>query len=80
MSDEWIRASEIGNYVYCSRAWWLQRTRALASQNVREVKAGTKFHQQHGRLVTQAIWTRWLAFTLLFAVIAFMTYRILVGI
>ena len=79
MSDNWIRASEISNFVYCQRAWWLQRVQGKASMNVRELQSGTQFHRQHGRLVTQAVWARRFAYTLLFLVVAFITYRIMMG-
>ena len=29
MSDQLIRASEIAEYVYCHRAWWLRRAGAM---------------------------------------------------
>ena len=80
MSDDWIRASEISNFVYCQRAWWLQRVRQVAPTNIRELKTGMQFHQQHGRLVTRAVWTRRLAYTLLFFVMALIAYRIVMGI
>jgi hypothetical protein len=80
MSDEWIRASEISNFVYCQRAWWLQRVGHVAPVNVRELQTGTQFHQQHGRLVTRSLWARRLAYTLLFFVMAFIAYRIVMGV
>ncbi len=49
-----IRASEIGEYVYCHRAWWLGRVQGVASVNVREMEAGTGAHRQHGRQVAAA--------------------------
>ncbi len=78
MSDQWIRASEISNYVYCRRAWWMQRTQGHASVNVQEIGRGTRYHQQHGRLLVQAAWGRRLAFFFLFTFIAFVTYQLLV--
>jgi hypothetical protein len=50
-----------------------------SSTNVRELQSGTQFHQQHGRLVTQAVWARRFAYTLFFLVIAFIAYRIMIG-
>ena len=46
-----LRASEIGEYVYCHRAWWLRRVRGYSSANVRELAAGTAAHTRHGRWV-----------------------------
>jgi hypothetical protein len=77
MSDQWIRASEISNYVYCRRAWWMQRKQGHASANVQEMRYGVQHHQQHGRLLVQAVWGRRLALFFLFTLIAFATYQIL---
>ena len=49
-----IRASEIGEYVYCQRAWWLGWVQGRASLNVREMEAGTGAHLRHGRGVAAA--------------------------
>jgi CRISPR/Cas system-associated exonuclease Cas4 (RecB family) len=45
-----IRSSDIGNYLYCRRAWWY-RKQGLESENRAELTAGTQLHQQHGRRV-----------------------------
>jgi len=46
-----LRASEIGEYIYCRRAWWLRRVRGYSSANVRELAAGAAAHARHGRWV-----------------------------
>lgn len=46
-----IRVSELGEYVYCHRAWWLGRVQGEASANVRELAAGTGAHARHGQAV-----------------------------
>jgi len=79
MSDRWIRASEISNYVYCRRAWWLQRIQGYASENVRELDAGRGYHQRHGRSLAGAIWTRRLAYILLFVFVAYVTFQFLMS-
>ena len=79
MSDQWIRASEIGDYLYCRRSWWLKRSRGVASQNVRELKRGSQHHQEHGQLVQQSVWLRRAAYLLIFVVVALVTYSLVGG-
>lgn len=62
-----IRASEIGEYVYCHRAWWLRHVQGLTSSNVTELAGGTATHLGHGRLVGLASALRTLAILLLVA-------------
>ncbi len=79
MSDKWIRASEISDYVYCRRAWWLRRVRGFSSQNARELAAGTTHHQQHGDLVRRSIWARRLAYAVLFVVVALLAFQMVMS-
>ena len=60
MSEQTIRASEIGSYLYCHRAWWYQR-RGVRSANVRELARGAAAHEAHGRGVRSLGWQRALA-------------------
>jgi hypothetical protein len=64
-----IRASEISEYVFCRRAWWLHRIQGHTSANVRELAAGTAAHAGHGRLVGAASAMRALAILLVVAAI-----------
>jgi CRISPR/Cas system-associated exonuclease Cas4 (RecB family) len=79
MSYQWIRASEISDYLYCRRAWWLKRVRGQASQNEAALTTGTYHHQQHGRSVQRSIWSRRLAYAILFMAVALITFQILMG-
>ncbi len=75
-----IRASEIGSYLYCARAWWYQR-QGTPSSNQGEMTAGSELHRQHGRQVMAAGLTRLLAVILLLValalLVAFCTARII---
>ena len=54
MSDRVIRASEIGQYDYCAKAWWLGSIEGVSPSNVHELQAGTAVHEEHGRQVRRA--------------------------
>jgi hypothetical protein len=75
-----IRASEIGSYLYCARAWWYHQ-QGVASSNQAEMNAGTELHRQHGRKVLAASLTRTLAVILLLValalLVAFCTTRVI---
>ncbi len=75
-----VRASEIGTYLYCARAWWYQR-QGLDSSHQAEMSAGTELHRQHGRTVIAAGLTQTLALIFLLAalllVVAYCTARLL---
>lgn len=63
--DEVIRASEIGQYAYCARAWWLGRVLGYRSANVEAMREGVAQHRFHGRGVERYHRLRWLAAGLL---------------
>jgi hypothetical protein len=54
-----IRASEISQYVFCHRAWWLGTVQGYRPVNDAALSAGTRAHLQHGRTVaTSQRWQR----------------------
>jgi len=58
MSDRIIRASEIGQYDFCAKAWWLGSIEGVQPSNIRELQAGTAAHEEHGRQVRRASQTQ----------------------
>ncbi len=69
-----IRASEIGSFLYCKRAWWYQR-KGVVSTNVEELAEGTELHHQHRRSVMASSLVKTLAYvTLLLALVLFAIY------
>jgi hypothetical protein len=64
-----IRASEIGTYLYCQRAWGYLKS-GHEPQNQAELASGTRLHEQHGRTVTVVSSLRFLAYLLLLTAFA----------
>lgn len=67
-----IRASEIGTYLYCRRAWWY-RKQGVESANQSELSAGTSLHRQHGRTVLASALTRTVGLLLLLLALILLT-------
>ncbi len=60
-----LRASEIGEYVFCHRAWWLGHVRGVENANRARMEAGVARHRAHGSLVRRADWLARAALALL---------------
>jgi hypothetical protein len=69
-----IRASELGTYLYCRRAWWYQK-KGEASLNQRELRAGTRMHEAHGRSVFVSGFFRTLGYVLILAALLLLTIQ-----
>ena len=68
MPQRVIRASEIGEYLFCKRAWWL-RTQGIESENRKALDAGTAEHEDLARRVVLTGCLRTAAFLLLLAAV-----------
>lgn len=71
-----VRASEIGVYLYCRRAWWYQR-QGIENINQSELAAGKMLHERHGQRVIVAGCLRTLAWLLLLTGLAMVAWKIL---
>lgn len=58
-----VRASEIGQWAYCRRAWWLARE-GHPNRNTAYLEAGDLAHAAHGRNVAALQRSRTLAVAL----------------
>ena len=45
-----IKASELGSFLYCQRAWWYQLKGEVSAKQP-QMDAGTQAHQHHARRV-----------------------------
>lgn len=63
-----LKASDVGAYLYCKRAWWY-RKRGVESENQAELATGTDLHLRHGRQVMAAGLLQAVGFALLLAAI-----------
>jgi CRISPR/Cas system-associated exonuclease Cas4 (RecB family) len=77
-ADRIIRASEIGQYIFCARAWWLGAVEGVPSAHREEMDAGESAHRQHGRRVRAAVILSRLAWALL-ALALFLAVLALLG-
>jgi CRISPR/Cas system-associated exonuclease Cas4 (RecB family) len=65
-----IRASEIGTYLFCKRAWWYQQ-QGYPSENKVELARGSGIHQKHGRVIASGNLLKVFAYiSLLLAILA----------
>ncbi len=52
-----IRASELAQYSFCQRAWWLSTVKRIPSNNQAALTRGTQTHSDHADQVRAAL--RW---------------------
>ncbi len=50
-----LRASEVGQYVFCARAWWLANGIGAEVDNPAARERGKRFHRQHGQQL-RVVW------------------------
>jgi hypothetical protein len=70
-----LRASELGSYLFCQRAWWYQ-CQGVEPLNKDELAGGTRLHQAHGRQVLKAGLLGGIAWLLLLAGLVLLIYSL----
>jgi hypothetical protein len=51
-----VRASEIGLWAFCQRAWWLAQVKGVPHRNPAVLQRGESAHRAHGRTLIRAQW------------------------
>jgi hypothetical protein len=59
-----VRASDIGTWTFCNRAWWLAHVQEAQHENPAALAKGNQAHAAHGRSLLQATWLRHLGIAL----------------
>lgn len=71
-----MRASEVGEYVYCARAWWLRRVVGLQPAGRERRLQGTRRHARHARTVQASQVVLRLALLLLLAAVGALIWEL----
>lgn len=50
-----VRASDLGAWAYCHRAWWLANVRKVAHEQPELLARGTALHVRHGKSVGRSV-------------------------
>jgi hypothetical protein len=81
VSAQTVRASEIGSYLFCRRAWSYQRQGLTAAPSAAQ-ESGLAWHRRHGRRVLLASGLRvvgWIMLLLAMATAAAVAVQDLIG-
>jgi len=70
-----VRASEIGTFIYCQRAWWYQR-QGFEPINRSELAAGSEFHSAHAGRARSVILMRFIAAVLALAALVYLALNL----
>jgi CRISPR/Cas system-associated exonuclease Cas4 (RecB family) len=74
MSYRVIQASEIVEYIYCRRAWWLRRIAQNQPRNMAQLANGQAYHRRHRGRVRRAGSARKLALILIFLAVSIVVF------
>jgi hypothetical protein len=60
-----VRASDIGAWAFCQRAWWLAHVQGVTPHNQAQLQQGKVAHAAHGQAVVLAVRLRQIGVLLL---------------
>ena len=60
-----FRASELAEYVYCRRAWWVRRVQEISLPDSPELQYGVSVHADHNNRVDYAIGLQYCGYLLI---------------
>ena len=73
-----VRASDIGLWAFCHRAWWLAKVAGASHRNPAVLERGTAIHSAHGAQVARAQRLQRMALVLGAAALALLVMALLV--
>lgn len=71
----YVTASQVGEYLFCHRAWWLHHIRGQAPAYPERLAHGRRAHAGHGSLVRGAVVLRRVALLLLLLALLLLALR-----
>lgn len=72
-----IRATEIADYAYCARSWWLKRVQGVTAES-EGLRAGTAAHEAAGQRVATVVQADRLVTRLVWVLVALVAFGLLV--
>jgi hypothetical protein len=70
-----VRASEIGNYLFCQRAWWYAR-QGIKSANQKELAGGAAYHAEHAGQARRILISQIVGYLLMLCALLLMVYAL----
>ncbi len=73
-----VRASDIGAWSFCNRAWWLAHVQKAPHERPEMLDWGEQTHSAHGRLTSRSAWLQKSGFALLIGGMSLLGFLLLI--